>query len=220
MNTEKTKTVQIDVKKRGSREVNKRLKSLDEARTDKIELSNPESSHFLAAGLRKDFEIEIKGSIGYYLGTCMDSPRISVSGNAGWYPGDNLTSGWISIEGSAGDGAGQGLYGGQVIVKGNCGSRTGQLMKGGTIIVGGNSGFMTGLYAFGGRIIVLGNAGEMTGESILGGTIFVRGDVASLGKNASQKKSDSQEIEEINEIIECFGFKSGEAYSKIVPSSD
>jgi len=220
LNTEKTKTVNIDVKELGSREVNKRLKSLDETKSGHVELSNPESNHFLAAGLRKEIEIEIKGSIGYYLGTCMDGPRINVSGNAGWYPGDNLTSGRINIEGSAGDGAGQGLYGGQVIVKGNCGSRTGQLMKGGTVIVGGNSGFMTGLYAFGGRIIVLGNAGEMTGESILGGTIFVKGEVASLGKNASSEEPDSREIKEIGEMLDSYGFEPGENYSKIVPASD
>ncbi len=220
MNTREANESIIDVQELGSRAVNQRLKTLSGDRAEEIELINPESSHFLGAGLRENVKIRIEGSIGYYLGTCMDGPDIEVTGNAGWYPGDNVTSGRIRVEGSAGDGVGQGLYGGQIVVRGNCGSRTGQLMKGGTVIVGGNSGFMTGLYAFGGKIIILGNAGSMAGESILGGTIYIRGEVSSLGKNAKMRDAEDQEVKRINEIINEYGFSSAESFSRIGPAAD
>jgi glutamate synthase domain-containing protein 3 len=202
----------VDVASMSTREINKILRSS----RGKIKLTNPNSAHFLAAGLSNSSAIKIEGSAGYYLGTCMDGPNIHVKGNAGWYAGDNMTGGKITIEGSSGDGTGQGIYDGIVVVKGNSGSRTGQLMKGGTILVGGNSGYMTGLYSFGGRIIVCGDVGHCVGESIIGGTIYVGGKIASLGKNASRQKLTPDEYRSINKLLTKFGLNARRKFTKII----
>ncbi|MCS7131579.1 MAG: tributyrin esterase, partial [Hadesarchaea archaeon] len=70
----------IDVSKMSVKEVNRILKRC----RSKIKLLNPNSAHFLAAGVCNKLSIEIEGSVGYYLGTCMRGPEIRVTGNAGW----------------------------------------------------------------------------------------------------------------------------------------
>jgi glutamate synthase domain-containing protein 3 len=202
----------IDVAKMQAREINRYLRRS----SGKVELANPNSAHFLAAGLCKDLKIEVHGSAGYYLGTCMHGPSIHVNGNAGWFPGDNITAGTIVIEGTSGDGTGQGMYEGTIVVKGNCGSRTGQLMKGGTILVGGNSGYMTGLYAFGGRIIVCGDVGHSAGESIIGGTLYIGGKIPSVGKNATTQKATAKENGSIKKLLTKFGIKPPRKFVKVV----
>jgi glutamate synthase domain-containing protein 3 len=202
----------IDVGGIKAREVNRALRKL----TGGVRLVNPNSTHFLAAGLCGDLKIEVEGPVGYYLGTCMHGPRIHVSGNAGWFPGDNMTDGTIVIEEMSGDGTGQGLYGGAVVVKRNCGSRTGQLMKSGTIVVGGNSGYMTGLYAFGGQIIVCGDVGPSAGESIVGGVLYVGGKIPSLGKNAKKEEVTTEEHSSIGRLLARFGIDSPRKFVKVV----
>ncbi|KXB00320.1 tributyrin esterase [candidate division MSBL1 archaeon SCGC-AAA261C02] len=201
----------INVEKMETREVNHSLRQL----TGKIKVMNPNSAHFIAAGLCKKLEIEIKGSVGYYLGTCMDGPSVHVGGNAGWFSGDNMTNGTIVIEGLSGDGTGQGIYGGLVVVKSDCGSRTGQLMKNGTVVVGGNSGYMTGLYAFGGRIIVCGDVGDSAGESIIGGALYVGGKIKSLGKNARKEKVTAREQESIKKLLRKYDIKPPQEFTKV-----
>ncbi|MEM2907854.1 MAG: hypothetical protein QXP65_01440 [Candidatus Hadarchaeales archaeon] len=195
------------------REINRILKRCKSS----IKLLNPNSAHFLVAGVCNKLRIKIEGSVGYYLGTCMRGPEIHVTGNAGWYTGDNMTEGSIVVDGSSGDGTGQGMYGGTIVVKGNCGSRTGQLMKNGTVIIGGNSGYMTGLYAFGGRIIVCGDVGHAAGESIIGGRVYVGGRVASLGKNATVQRATREEYRSIKELLDAFDIKTPRKFLKIVP---
>jgi len=183
----------------------------------KIKLANPKSAHFLAAGLCSRVQVEIEGSVGYYVGTCMHGPSIHILGNAGWYAGDNMTDGKMVIEGMSGDGTGQGLYGGLLVVKGDSGVRTGQLMKNGTIIVGGNSGYMTGLYAFGGQIIVCGNLGPSAGESLIGATIYVAGEIHSLGKNARVQSIGRNETERIRRLVKGEGITPPRRFRKIIP---
>lgn len=209
---------EIDVSRLGSTETNLRLKALRPGKDDNFHLINPDSSHFLAAGLEAQVSLTVEGSAGYYLGTCMEGPDISVEGNVGWYPGDNITGGRIVIRGRAGDGAGQGMYDGRVVVRGDCGSRTGQLMKGGTVIIGGNSGSMTGLYGFGGRIIVCGDVGEQAGESLIGGTLYVGGTIASLGQNALCRPVGDQEESMLEELLEEVGFSVKTEFRKIIPA--
>ncbi len=202
----------IDAAGMEAREINRILRQT----SGDAEMVNPNSAHFIAAGVCKEIGIDIDGSVGYYLGTCMKGPKIKVNGNAGWYPGDNINGGKILIEGMSGDGTGQGMYDGLVAVKGDCGSRTGQLMKGGTVVVGGSSGYMTGLYAFGGRIIVCGDLGDGAGESIIGGAIFVGGKIKSLGKNAKSVEATEEEQESIKRILRELEIKPPQKFVKII----
>ncbi len=196
----------IDANNMGEKELNRTIKE-QAAFHDKLIIDNPDSRHNICAGLTEDVNIEINGSVGYFVGTMVNEPKIHVKGNAGWFAGDNMTEGELIIEGTAGDGAGQGIYGGTVIVKGSTGSRTGEIMKGGTVIIGGNSGFMTGLLMMGGRLIILGDATDDVGESIMRGTIYVLGDVKSLGKNAAMEKTTLEDQNELKEILTKYGFE-------------
>lgn len=203
----------IDVARMETREINRLLRKSE----SKVRLFNPNSAHFLAAGLRKNLVLEIEGSAGYYLGTCIHGPHVRVHGNAGWYAGDNMTEGSVIIDGSSGDGTGQGVYDGTIVVKGNSGARTGQLMKNGTIIIGGDSGYMTGLYAFGGQIVVCGDVAHSAGESIIGGTIYVGGKIASLGKNAGKQKIAPDEYRHLKRLLTKFSLRTPRNFTKIVP---
>lgn len=209
----------IDAEKYSVRELNVKIKELSNS-LKKIVLENPNGKHHIAAGLTREIEIEIRGSVGYFLATMVDGPKIRVEGNSGWFTGDNMTRGKIVIEGDAGNGVGQGIYGGEIIVKKDCGDRIGALMKNGTIVVMGNSGIMSGLYMMGGEIIILGKAGEYTGESIIGGKIFFTGPEPSLGKNATIEEVTEEEASHINIVLENNGLpKYFGRVRKIVPES-
>ena len=196
----------IDANNMSEKELNRTIKE-QASFHDKLIIENPDSRHNICAGLTEGVSIEINGSVGYFVGTMVNEPKIHVKGNAGWFAGDNMTEGELIIEGTAGDGAGQGIYGGTVIVKGSTGSRTGEIMKGGTVIIGGNSGFMTGLLMMGGRLIILGDVTDDVGESIMRGTIYVLGDVKSLGKNAAMEKATTDDQNELKEILTNYGFE-------------
>lgn len=196
----------IDAKNMDEKELNRTIKE-QAVYHDKLVINNPDSVHNICAGLTEDVDIKINGSVGYFVGTMVNGPKIHVTGNAGWFAGDNMTKGELIIEGTAGDGAGQGIYGGTVIVKGSTGSRTGEIMKGGTVIIGGNSGFMTGLLMMGGKLIILGDATDDVGESIMRGTIYVLGEVKSLGKNAVMEKTTLEDQKDLKEILTKYGFE-------------
>ncbi len=206
----------IEARDLTTRQLNKTLKELLK-KTKRITINDPKGKHHIAAGLCQKAEIDINGSVGYFIGTMIDGPTIRIHGNAGWFAGDNITSGEVIIDGHAGNGAGQGIYGGVVVIKGDAGDRVGSLMKRGTVIVGGSTGIMTGLYMMGGEIIVLGNLGDYAGESIIGGRIIFTGNATSLGKNAKIVELDQNEDKVVRMLLEKYGFKTSSYFKKIVP---
>ncbi|MBS1263187.1 MAG: Molybdenum-containing formylmethanofuran dehydrogenase 1 subunit C [Methanonatronarchaeales archaeon] len=207
----------IDCGENEVRAVNHELKSLDDGAS--AEITNPDGTHFLCAGLRNGLDVEIDGSAGYFLGTMNENARVVADGNAGNHPGDNMTGGLVRVKGSAGDGAGQGMYGGTLVVEGDAGARTGQIMKGGTVIVGGFSDFMTGLYMMGGELVVLGDLGDKAGASMIRGTIYVAGDVASLGNNAELVDVTEEDEQRLEQVLTENGYEM-QGFRKIVPISD
>lgn len=190
---------------------------------ESIIIENPNAMHYIAAGLTKPVNLVIDGSAGYFAGTMIHGAHVHINGNAGWFAADNMTEGEVIIDGSAGDGVGQGIYGGTVVVRKDVGSRTGEIMKNGTIIVGGNSGFMSGLFMMGGQIIVLGDISDDAGESIIRGTIYVGGKIKSLGKNAMIEELETNERNQLKELLESYDFnlkkEDYQKFRKIVPRS-
>ena len=79
---------------------------------------------------------------------------------------------------------------------------------------------MTGLLMMGGKLIILGDVTEDVGESIMRGTIFVLGNVKSLGKNAVMEETTSEDQNELQEILNEYGFNLTEndysSFKKIV----
>ncbi|MEM3403232.1 MAG: glutamate synthase-related protein [Nitrososphaeria archaeon] len=209
----------IDASRLSPRELNRELKKISE-RTKRVIIENPNGKHHIAAGLRKETQILIKGSVGYFVGTMVDGPRIEVDGNAGWFVGDNMTNGSVFVKGHAGNGSGQGLYGGTIVVKGDVGDRAGALMKRGAIIIEGGTGIMTGIYMMGGDIIILRKPGEYLGESIIGGRIFFSSPEPSLGKNATMVEVDKAEYEFISNLLLRNGIDGiSRKFKKIVPKN-
>ncbi|MCP8307736.1 MAG: alpha-hydroxy-acid oxidizing protein [archaeon] len=206
----------IEAKDLNTRQLNKALKDLSE-RAKKIIIKDPKGKHHIVAGLCQKVEIDIEGSVGYFVGTMIDGSKIRIHGNAGWFAGDNITSGEVIIDGHAGNGPGQGIYGGVVAIKGDAGDRVGALMKRGTVIIGGSTGIMTGLYMMGGEIIVLGNLGDYAGESIIGGHIIFTGNAPSLGKNAKIVELNQSEDKTVRILLEKYGFNAPSHLRKIVP---
>lgn len=201
------------------RELNRLLKD-SAKRYRKIVVENPGGKHYVAAGLIDDVELEIVGSVGYFVGTMAEGPRITVHGNVGWFAGDNMTSGKLLVEGHAGNGPGQGIYGGLIFIKGDAGDRIGSLMKGGRIVIGGSTGIMTGLYMMGGEIVVLGKLGEYAGESVIGGRIYFAGPEPSLGKNAKVVEVEEGEEEFLRGLLMEGGLEPPyPKLRKIVPES-
>lgn len=204
------------------RELNRSIKKAAQD-NERIIIENPNAMHYIAAGLTKPVNLVIDGSAGYFAGTMIHGAHVHINGNAGWFAADNMTEGEVIIDGSAGDGVGQGIYGGTVVVRRDVGSRTGEIMKNGTIIVGGNSGFMSGLFMMGGQIIVLGDISDDAGESIIRGTIYVGGKIKSLGKNAMIEELETNERDQLKELLESYDFNLKEEdyqkFRKIVPRS-
>jgi len=190
----------IDASRLGTRELNREIRKASE-NIRKVIIENPNGKHHIAAGLRKEIQILIKGSVGYFVGTMIDGPDIAIDGNAGWFVGDNMTNGSILVKGHAGNGPGQGLYGGTIVVNGDVGDRAGALMKRGTIIIRGGTGIMTGIYMMGGDIVILGKPGEYLGESIIGGRIFFSGSEPILGKNSAIIEVDKEEYGFISNLL-------------------
>jgi|Deesub1362B_J571_1020462.scaffolds.fasta_scaffold00097_21 glutamate synthase domain-containing protein 3 len=210
--------MEIDCRDLSVREINRMLKEAVRNGERKIVLKNPGAKHYIAAGLVGEVEVEIKGSVGFFVATMAHQPRIIVEKNAGWFAGDNMTNGYLEIRGNAGDGVGQGIYGGVIVVRGDAGARTGEIMKNGTIIIGGDSDFMTGLYMMGGRMVVLGNLRSMAGESIVRGVIYVKGEVESLGKNAKIVEIDEKDEEWLKDVLKKYNFNSStSSFRKIIP---
>ena len=205
-----------------SRELNRAIKGAAK-KYRRITIKNPNSMHYIAAGLTESIDLTIEGSAGYFVGTMIHGAKIHITENAGWFPADNMTEGEVIIDGSAGDGVGQGIYGGTVVVRKSVGSRTGEIMKNGTIIIGGNSGFMSGLFMMGGRMIILGDVSEDAGESIIRGTIYVLGNIKSLGKNADVIEVTDDDKKELKELLKTYDFKLEDEkfnqFKKIIPRS-
>ncbi|OKY78989.1 MAG: Glutamate synthase domain 3 [Candidatus Methanohalarchaeum thermophilum] len=189
---------EINVDQLEPREINNKIKRTKET---KIKLKNMNADHFICAGITKDINVKIEGSVGYYAGTMLEEAEIDIEGNAGNQIGENMHSGKIKLKGSAGDGAGQGMYGGTLIINETAGSRTGGIMKDGEIIVKKYSDLMTGVYMMGGKIIVTGDLGDSIGESMIGGTIYFSGKIEGLGKNAEISETNDKDQKYLQDLI-------------------
>jgi formylmethanofuran dehydrogenase subunit C len=125
-------------------------------------------------------EINVKGSVGDYLGRAMRGGTIRVRGDAGALAGNGMSGGLIEIHGSAGDGLGaanagdaHGMNGGTIIVMGNAGERVANRMRRGIIIIKGNAGNYCGARMLAGTVLVLGNTGQFAGMGMQRGTIIL-----------------------------------------------
>ena len=178
----------IDASKLHYRELNELIRKAAKDGVEKICIENVNGQRYIAAGLRENVYIEIKGVPGNDLAVFMDGPEIIVKNNAQDGIGNTMNGGTVVVHGHGGDVIGYGMRGGRIFILGDAGYRTGIHMKGymdrqPVIIIGGRVGDFCAEYMAGGLMVLLdleerGDvAGNYLGTGMHGGAIFVRGDI-------------------------------------------
>jgi len=208
--------VNLDASKLSTRELNNQIKEFAANGVETITIANPAARHNIAVGILAECDLQIEGSVGYYVASLLDGPRITIDGNAGWALGENMMSGSISLTKNAGASVAASMRGGEMFIGGNAGARAGISMKGGTLLIGGDSGFLTGFMMQKGRIIVCGDVGDAAGDSMYEGTIYVGGEIGSLGADAKIEESTEDELIEIWNMLEARGISERPHFRKIV----
>lgn len=125
--------------------------------------------------------ITVIGNAGDYLGFEMAGGEIEVKGNVQAFAASGMRNGFMHILGNAGDYLGgaiagnkQGMKGGTVIVTGNAGDRVGDQMRRGLLLIEGNAGNYCACRMIAGTIGVLGEVGQYAGYGMRRGTLLLR----------------------------------------------
>jgi glutamate synthase domain-containing protein 3 len=147
------------------------------------DILNPKGSDAIAVGLDAPFEVNVRGSTGYYCAGMnkQATVHVHVHGSVGHGTAENMMSGTAIVQSDASQYAGATGNGGTLIIKGNTSSRCGISMKGIDIIVHSSIGHMSAFMAQSRNLVVCGDTGDALGESIYEARLFVRSHVKSLG---------------------------------------
>jgi glutamate synthase domain-containing protein 3 len=187
-------TVTFDLEQKSLREVNQFLHGDAAGLNGKaIFIENPNGAHSIAAGLKADVEVTIKGHAGYYAAGMNQIAKVTIEGSAGSGVAENMMSGMVHIKGFASNAAGATANGGLLVIDGDAGLRCGISLKGADIVVGGSVGSFSAFMAQAGNLVILGDAGEALGDSLYEARIFVRGKVKSLGADCEEKPMDAED---------------------------
>lgn len=198
----------VDVGKRHIKEINEEIQ---DACRESIEtgneviIRNTLSRHNLGIGLPPGAKLRFEGSVGYYCGGLNTGSTIDIERNAGWAVGEAMSRGHITVGGYAGMSCGAAMLGGTIHVKGDTGPRCGVAMKGGNIVVEGKIGYQSGFMAHSGKIIALGGAGESCADALWQGEVWVAGDIGSLGVDVDVVEPTTEEVAEVDQILEPLG---------------
>ncbi|MCK9352351.1 MAG: hypothetical protein WCT49_04805 [Candidatus Paceibacterota bacterium] len=98
-----------------------------------------ERSDWLGYRLKGPITFRAKGSVGRWVGGCMESGDLIIEGNSGYETGNKMTGGKITVEGNTGDWLGHFQEGGEITVLGNAGDFTAKNMKNGVLRVEGTA---------------------------------------------------------------------------------
>ncbi len=194
----------VDVGQRHIKEINEEIQEAARQGKD-IHVVNTLSRHNLGVGLPDGAKLTFEGSVGYYCGGLNVGANIEVERNAGWACGEGMSKGHITVGGYCGMSCGAAMMGGLIHVKGDAGPRCGVAMKGGTIVVEGKIGYQSGFMAHSGRIIALGGAGASCADALWEGEVWVAGEVESLGVDVSVIEPTSEEVDDIDAILDPLG---------------
>ena len=192
----------IDLTSTSLRELNELLHKQSAGTNEQVwEILNPKGRHAVAVGVDAPLNIDIKGSVGYYVAGMNKQASITVHGSAGPGAAENMMSGKVVVKGDVSQYAGATGRGGMLVVEGNASSRCGISMKGIDIVVRGNIGHMSAFMAQSGNLVVFGDAGDALGDSIYEAKLFVRGNVKSLGADCIEKEMRDEHLETIDSLL-------------------
>lgn len=196
----------IDLSQTKLRELNQLLHKQNSGTNETAwEVLNPKGQHAIAVGVDAPLNIDIKGSVGYYVAGMNKQANITVHGSAGPGAAENMMSGKVVVKGDVSQYAGATGRGGLLVVEGNASSRCGISMKGIDIIVKGNIGHMSAFMAQTGNLVVFGDAGDALGDSIYEARLFVRGKVKSLGADCIEKEMREEHLVLIDGLLKRSG---------------
>jgi len=196
----------IDLSKTKLRELNELLHKQNSGTNETAwEVLHPKGQHAIAVGVDAPLNIDIKGSVGYYVAGMNKQANITVHGSAGPGAAENMMSGKVVVKGDVSQYAGATGRGGLLVVEGNASSRCGISMKGIDIVVKGNIGHMSAFMAQTGNLVVFGDAGDALGDSIYEARLFVRGKVKSLGADCIEKEMREEHLELIDGLLKRSG---------------
>lgn len=196
----------IDMSSTELRQLNSTLQA-QSAKTDDAEwvIENTRGAHALAVGLDAQIKVTVKGSTGYYCAGMNKQADIHVTGSVGPGVAENMISGSVTVDGDASQYAGATGHGGLLNIRGNASSRCGISMKGIDIVVHGNVGHMSAFMAQSGNLVILGDAGDALGDSLYEARLFVRGKVKSLGADCIEKEMRPEHLEFLADILKRAG---------------
>lgn len=169
------------------------------------EVRNSQGAHAVAAGLRDEIEVGVRGHVGYYCAGMNEAAHVVVDGSAGTGVAENMMSGSVRVRGDASQSAGATGHGGLLVVEGSASMRCGISMKGIDIVVGGSIGPMSAFMAQAGRLVVCGDAGDGLGDSIYEAHLYVRGAIGTLGADCVEKPMRDEHHAEIAELLSAAG---------------
>ncbi|MCH8149334.1 MAG: protein glxC [Planctomycetes bacterium] len=193
---------QLDLASLSVREVNQFLHGeLPGSDIQRVEISNPNGMHSIAAGLDCEVAVEILGHAGYFIAGMNQLARVTVRGNVGWSVAENIMSGSVRVKGHASQCAASSGHGGLVVIEGDASSRCGVSMKGCDIVVGGSVGHFSAFMAQAGTLVVCGDAGPNLGDSLYEATIYVQGKIHSLGADARQEEMEGADVERVSRLL-------------------
>ena len=160
------------------------------------------------------------GELGECAGAMNQGGTFTLQGSCTSMLGAFQENGRITVERDAGDRVGYHMSGGEIVVQGSTGGETGAGLRGGSIIVRGHAKSKCGARMEGGTIIILGNLGQEPGYGMTGGKIIVAGNCSTPGHGAIMRNINSEEIEELSNLLEPQGFQIDSDALVITPSSD
>ena len=160
------------------------------------------------------------GELGECAGAMNQGGTFTLQGSCTSMLGAFQENGRITVERDAGDRVGYHMSGGEIVVQGSTGGETGAGLRGGSIIVRGHAKSKCGARMEGGTIIILGNLGQEPGYGMTGGKIIVAGNCSTPGHGAIMRNINSEEIEELSNLLEPQGFQIDSDALVIIPSSD
>lgn len=196
----------IDMSSTELRQLNSTLQA-QSTKTEDTEwvIENTRGAHALAVGLDAPIKVTVKGSTGYYCAGMNKQADIRVTGSVGPGVAENMISGSVTVDGDASQYAGATGHGGLLNIRGNASSRCGISMKGIDIVVHGNVGHMSAFMAQSGNLVILGDAGDALGDSLYEARLFVRGKVKSLGADCIEKEMRPEHLEFLADILKRAG---------------
>jgi glutamate synthase domain-containing protein 3 len=190
--------------KQSAQDINKAISDLLQ-RSSRVRISGLNGQDNIAVGLSGDYEIDIKGDAGRYLGAFNSGPVIILQGSCGDLAADNLMNGGLIISGSCGRKCGLGMTGGILVVKGDCGTDLGRFNHNGTIIVDGDVDGNAGEGMKGGRIMITGDVKGLIGKDLQGGSIFVIGTVGNIPPQIKETKPDTKDLQKLKRYLDHYG---------------